>query len=99
TAGQWLERGPQRGRAEGIELAADRDEAAVGGIEGKATHLDVVPLLVSHALGIGRVPDMDAVVSEAADAHLAGLLEQGRLDEGVAAIGQRGRGARDDRQV
>jgi len=96
-----FDRGANRGGPDGIEGALDEEPAIFAVIELQVTHLSVLPLLIRHAIGVGTMADVQAVVPEASDT--AGLrgLQQRCLVKGLGG-GRRGQHLgrpRDDGEV
>ncbi len=79
-----------------VEHAVDVDHAVVAVGKGETASLHALRLIGSAALGVGRMTSVVAGVVEAGDGLLARLAEQLGL---VEALPDRGRGARDEREM
>ncbi len=94
--GQGLERGAHRSTPDLVEHAVDIDHAVVAVGKVEAASLHALGLVGGAALGVGRMASVVAGIVEAGDGLFARLAEEPGL---VEALADRGRGARDEREV
>ena len=84
-AGQGEHGGLEGGRGDGVEVATQRQEAALAGNELPAVALGGAHLLGEDRGGVSGVAGMAAVVAEAPNRVFARQLQEGALVEGAGA--------------